>query len=286
MIRPLTSADTVEVLRLLAVRPLHTVFLESLVRAGALGSMPGCFFGCFEGTRLEGILLVALRGDTLLEASGPSACARLAEHAATLPIPPRHILGPEDTTVPFWNVYRPHASRVIWERREPVYLLSRGDLDSTAASAGRGKLVRGAERDVDAVVENSARQYVEDLQQDRRAEDPRGFRERHLRELRAGRWWVLRDRGQIAFQVHVGAENAHAVQLGGVFTPCELRGRGYATRGVVEISQRLLRDRPAVSLFCDAANATARHIYERVGFRVLFYNRSWLLEEASRGEHL
>jgi hypothetical protein len=179
---------------------LHTVFLEALVRAGALGSMPGCFFGCFEGRRLEGVLLVALGGDTLLEARYPAAGARLADRAAEAPIPPRHILGPEDTTLPFWNAYRAHAAPVIWERREPVYLLSRGDLDPTAAAAGAGKLARAAERDAEAIVENSARQYAEDLGQDRRAEDPLGFRERHLREIRAGRWWVLRDRTRTPYR--------------------------------------------------------------------------------------
>jgi predicted GNAT family acetyltransferase len=97
---------------------------------------------------------------------------------------------------------------------------------------------------------------------------------------------VLRDRGRVAFQAHVGARNAHAVQVGGVFTPPELRGRGYATRGLVEISRRLLRAHPAVSLYTDEANRMARRIYERLGFSVRYHNRSWLLEGGEGGRYL
>ena len=42
---------------------------------------------------------------------------------------------------------------------------------------------------------------------------------------------------------------------------------------------QLLKRRPAVSLICDEANAPARRVYERVGFRVQYHNRSWLLDE-------
>ena len=88
---------------------------------------------------------------------------------------------------------------------------------------------------------------------------------------------MLRVGGRVVFQVHVGAENADAVQIGGVFTPEALRGKGHATRGLTELSRRLLERRPNVALFCDEDNAPARRVYERLGFSVAFHQRSWLL---------
>jgi predicted GNAT family acetyltransferase len=81
------------------------------------------------------------------------------------------------------------------------------------------------------------------------------------------------------FQVHVGAENAHVVQLGGVITVPDWRNRGFATRGMCAIVERLLRWRPAVCLFCNEKNSSARRVYERTGFRHVFDYHSWLLDE-------
>jgi predicted GNAT family acetyltransferase len=61
--------------------------------------------------------------------------------------------------------------------------------------------------------------------------------------------------------------------------PPEARNRGWATRGLCAIVDRLLEWRPAVGLFCFEHNAAARRVYERVGFRSLFHYRSWLLDE-------
>jgi GNAT superfamily N-acetyltransferase len=276
MLRPLRRSDTAEVLRLLDVRPLHNLFLAHVVRVGALGVIPG-FTGLFEREGLAGVLFVAAGGATALGVRDASACAPLAQAAADGHVQPRHIMGPEDTSLPFWEAYRPCAAPVVWERREPVYLLERGGLQLPPLS-GRGRVERATERDLAELVDNSAAQYAEDLRFDRRAEDPVGFHTRHEREVGEGRWWVLRDGGRIAFQVHVGAESPDAVQIGGVFTAPELRRKGYATRGLVEISERLLRRKSAVTLFCDEANAPARRIYERVGYAVRLHQRSFLLE--------
>jgi len=281
VIRPLDSSDVGAAAHLLALRPLHNLFLDHLVRAGALGSVRG-FFGCFLRGRLQGLLLVGPGGATALAVRTAEAHEPLADAAARSPTAPRHIVGPEDTTLPFWRAFAPHAAPVIWERREPVYLLTALDLDRRLDAP----LAPAAARDLDVLVENSAQQYREDLGQDRYAEDPHGFRERHRREMAEGRWWVTRENGRIAFQVHVGAENSSAVQIGGVFVPSDLRGLGHALRGVAGISRRLLEGRRAVTLYCDEANAVARHVYERVGFRSVFWQRSWLLSSEHRSTYL
>jgi RimJ/RimL family protein N-acetyltransferase len=248
-----------------------------VIRAGGIGVLPA--FLCFERAgSLEGILLVSGGGSASLDVRDPRGFGPLAEAASRLPVRPLHIVGPEETTCAFWEAYKPHAGQVIWSRREPFYVLSRPP-PRKAASESPARIARATQRDAEEVVANSAQQYREDLKVDRYAEDPEGFRARHRLELRDGRWWVAREGGRIAFQVHVGAENDRAVQIGGVFTPPALRNRGHATRGLRALAERLLGRRPAVSLFCDEANRAARAVYERVGFERVFYYRSWLLRD-------
>ncbi len=177
-------------------------------------------------------------------------------------------------TAPFWEAYRPHAPPVIWSRREPFYMLSRLEDDDTGPER---RVSPARERDLAHVVENSAQQYREDLKVDRFGEDAQAFRARHAVDVRDGRWWVLRSGGRVVFQVHVGAHNDAAVQLGGVFTHPEFRRKGIATEGMRAVCRELLRRHPAVSLFCDEANDRARALYERLGFRTVFHYRSWLL---------
>jgi predicted GNAT family acetyltransferase len=276
MLRLLERGDTAATLELLRARPLHNVYMDYLVQLGALGSLPG-FQGYFRDRALEGVMLIAANGGTCLEVRSPDACAPLAEAAWASSVRPRHIVGPEEVTTPFWQAYAREGLHPTWERREPVYLLERSALASVKEAAAAARLERARTSDLEQVVENSARQYLEDLKLDRQAEDPTGFDERHRFEIRDGRWWVLRVDGRVAFQVHVGPENDRVVQIGGVFTPADLRGRGLATRGVAALAERLLRRLPAVSLFCDEANRGARRVYERVGFRERFHYRSWLL---------
>lgn len=276
-IRALQAADTLPALRLLAPRPFHNVFLEHLVRAGALATLPG-FYGYFSEGQLEGMLLVAPGGATSLEVRDPDAYEGLARAAAEAPTTPRHIVGAEEVTRAFWNVFEPLAAPVVWVRREPLYLLTRESLQPGPVGEVGETIEPAREADLDSIVRNSAAQFREDLRQDREAEDPAAFRARHEREIRESRWWVLRERGEVVFQVHVGAENRDTVQLGGVYTPVDRRGRGRATRGMLAVALRLFAKRPAVTLFCDESNGTARRVYERVGFRVLGWYRSWLLE--------
>ena len=274
VVRPLRSSDTLAALALLRGRPLQTVFLEYVVRAGGLGLLPG-LLGYTRGDELDGMLLVAGAGSTALEVCAPEAFEPLARAASRLPIRPLHIVGPEDVTEPFWQAYRRYSPDVIWSRREPFYLLSRLPEESETDEAVRVAPAR--ESELDEVVENSAQQYREDLKVDRYGEDAQAFRERHGVDVRDGRWWVLRSGGRIVFQLHVGAHNDSAVQLGGVFTRPDLRRKGIATAGMRATCKELLRRHPAVSLFCDEDNEPARALYERLGFRTVFHYRSYLL---------
>lgn len=283
MVRPLTAADTLDARKLLGARPLHNVFLDYVAAAGVIGRSPG-FLGFLSGGRLEAILMIGPQGGTALEVRDPDAFAPLAVAASRSVLRPRHIVGSEDVTVPFWREYERFAAGLRWTRREPVLVTSRAELRARPAGEKALAVEPARESDVAELTANSAEQHREDLHDDRAGADTTGFRERHANDVRDGRWWIARDRGRIVFQVHVGASSGQVVQLGGVFVPQEARGRGRATAGMRGICARLLERHERVTLYCDEANEGARRVYERVGFQLAFCNRSYLLDEPAARE--
>jgi uncharacterized protein len=69
-----------------------------------------------------------------------------------------------------------------------------------------------------------------------------------------------------------GGPTPNGIRIGPVYTPPELRGRGYATALTAELSQRLLDGRLFEGgrrfcfLYTDLANPTSNAIYERIGY--------------------
>ena len=64
-----------------------------------------------------------------------------------------------------------------------------------------------------------------------------------------------------------GGPTPNGIRIGPVYTPPPLRGRGYATALVAELSQKLLDEgRSFCFLFTDLANPTSNAIYERIGY--------------------
>jgi predicted GNAT family acetyltransferase len=62
----------------------------------------------------------------------------------------------------------------------------------------------------------------------------------------------------------------HGIRVGPVYTPPELRGRGYASALVAQMSQALLDGgRSFCFLFTDLANPTSNHIYEEIGYEAV-----------------
>src|SRR5262249_29776640 len=88
--------------------------------------------------------------------------------------------------------------------------------------------------------------------------------------LGLGGLYVLRDAGRLVGCTAFNARLPDSVQVGGVWTPPELRGRGYA-RAVVAGS--LLDARAAgverSILFTGLENVPARRVYEALGYRVV-----------------
>lgn len=77
-------------------------------------------------------------------------------------------------------------------------------------------------------------------------------------------WWD--DDTPVSMAGYAGP-TPNGIRVGPVYTPPELRGRGYASACVAALSQWLLDDgRRYVFLFTDLSNPTANHIYQAIGY--------------------
>ena len=83
-----------------------------------------------------------------------------------------------------------------------------------------------------------------------------------------GEGLVLWEDGDPVSMAGFGGRTPHGIRIGPVYTPPDLRGRGYATALTADLSQRLLDSgRRFCFLYTDLANPTSNRIYERIGYR-------------------
>jgi len=91
---------------------------------------------------------------------------------------------------------------------------------------------------------------------DRRSEDPDGG------------LVLWEDDGESVSMAGYGGRTPNGIRVGPVYTPPELRGRGYASALTAALTQRLLDEgRKFCFLFTDLANPTSNSIYQRIGYR-------------------
>ena len=77
--------------------------------------------------------------------------------------------------------------------------------------------------------------------------------------------WI--DDGCVVTMAGANPLPAASARIGPVYTPPELRGRGYAQAVTASASEHVQRDRPrTVFLFTDAVNPASNKAYQRIGF--------------------
>ncbi|MDQ3097584.1 MAG: GNAT family N-acetyltransferase [Chloroflexota bacterium] len=86
-------------------------------------------------------------------------------------------------------------------------------------------------------------------------------------EARERRMSIWEDEGRAASMCGASGETPNGIRIGAVYTPPELRGRGYASACVAALSQAQLdRGRRSCFLFTDLANPTSNKIYRDIGY--------------------
>jgi predicted GNAT family acetyltransferase len=261
MIGELYQHDQAEALAFLAARPIHTVFLASLIRDNGLASPHnrGSFYVCRnEQGQLEGVGL--LGHATVIEArteTAISAFARLARNCFNAHL----IRGERDTIDSFWKGYaspgqepRLVARELMFEQREAMPSEPIEDLRPASLA------------DLDHVLKVNATMAFQEGGISPLNSDPGGFRQRTARRIEQGRVWVWVSDDRLIFKADVIAETPEAAYLEGIHVHPEERLKGHGSRCLNQLGSILLAEHKSICLTMNQDNKKAMAFYARAGY--------------------
>ena len=283
-IRRVHTDDRDAVERFLRARLVHSMFLLSNLRTAGLADhgarLQGSYVARWDRGEVVGVAAHYRMGNLMLNAPHDAlALARAALADSGRPV--AGVVGPEDQADAVTRGLGLDEGAAYCDERETLYRLELSQLVvPTALAEGT---VRGrplAPDDVPTVTRWSVRYRVESIGV-AETDAVRAKADAHVRKNLGGDdLFVLEHEGRLVSQTGFNARVAEAVQIGGVWTPHELRGRGYARCAV---ASHLLAARAAgvhtAILFTGDRNLPARRAYEALGFEpvgryriVLFQN--------------
>ena len=263
--RPLGTADESEILRFLASRPIHTVFMASLIRDNGVVSdlNRGSFFGCrTPDGELDGVAL--LGHATLIETENPEcirAFARLAKNH-----PPAHLIrGEQQKIESFWQYFTDgqHKPRTVCGE-----LLLELDTLRTNTTTVDG-LRRATVADLEAIVDVNAAMACDESGINPLDRDPDGFRARNARRIGKGRVWVWIEDQRLLYKTDVVAETSQVVYLEGVYVDPNHRNRGYGLRCLTQLAGSLLKQTETICLTVNEKNAGTQRFYKKAGYKLV-----------------
>lgn len=258
----LYQEDEAEALQFLAARPIHTVFISSLIRDNGLASPHnrGSFYACRDAQgQLEGLGL--LGHATVIETRSDnaiSALARLARNCFNAHL----IRGERDAIDSFWKHYaspgqepRLVCRELMFEQREALPLTQPID----------GLRVATLE-DLDQVLKVNAAMAFQEAGISPLNTDPGGFRQRTARRIEQGRVWIWTSEDKLMFKADVVAETPETAYLEGVHVHPEERLKGYGSRCLNQLGSILLAEHKSICLTMNQDNKKAMAFYARAGY--------------------
>lgn len=270
----LSSSHKDEVLSFLAERPIHTVFMASLIRDNGLMSPlnRGVFFACRDQDyRLQGVALIGHA--TLIDARNEASLAAFAQ-AAQRCTSARLIRGERDMVHRFWSPYagthlkpRLVCSELMLEQRTP-YLLREGVPGLRQASP----------EDLSHVIAVNSEMAIDEGGTTPLERDPQGFFKRTSRRIEQGRVWIWVRDGKPIFKADIVADTPQAVYLEGIYVHPEERGKGYGLRCLTQLGWTLLARSDAICLTVNQRTNSASTFYYKAGYRLSSYYETIYLQ--------
>ena len=227
----------------------------------------GSYAAAFEGRRITGVVAHYWNRNLVFQAPVHlDALWRGAAEASRRPI--GGLIGPSDQVAMACDQLGIENSRIQLDARENLYSLELRDLivpDGLASSKFTGRRIEAV--DLDLLTRWTVAYYTEAIGTKDSPQLWQATRSSVERSLKEGRTWVLERQGEPVACSSFNAAIEEAVQVGGVFTPPELRRRGYG-RSVVAASLLDARSQGVEKaiLFTGEDNTAAQKAYTALGF--------------------
>ena len=196
----------------------------------------------------------------LSEVDDPAAVALLAADLAEESLP--GVQGPKRWAAMFAEAWAARGGADV-EQRRGMRIFRLAKVRPPRKVQGRMRAAEPADRDL---VVHWLRAFHDEAVPEEPLLDYEEMAARWLRgEGRRLVVWV--DDGQVVSLAGIGGRTPNGIRIGPVYTPPELRGRGYASNLVAAASQAELdAGRRFLFLFTDLGNPTSNKIYQQIGY--------------------
>lgn len=272
MIRILQPGDEAVLEAFLLPRIETSMFLVGNMRAAGLRDegqrYGGTYAAAFEGNRIVGVVAHCWNGNLIFQAPSHShALWQEAVRASGRDI--LGLIGSSDQVDPVWADLRRAESTLQLDETEHMFSLRLDNLlIPEPMRAGRVSGRRAKPRDLDLLVPWLVAYSVEALGDEDTPALQEQLRAGTQRSIAERRTWILEAQGRPVACSSFNIAIREAVQVGGVYTPPELRSRGY---GRSAVAASLLDARTegvgTAILFTGVDNVAAQRAYMALGFR-------------------
>ena len=243
----------------LASRPVLHNLVTTLLHARVAHPEPGRYWVAFDGEEIVGVTLQSpLDFPATLTPTPDAAVSAVVSTIAAEGVVLPGVIGDAATTARFAGEWTEHRrGGATPDSGQRVYEL--GELSPARFATGRLRPVEQTEEDVvvgwlEVFREETGERVI-----------PPPIVQRRLVERQL---WFWDDGGPVSFAGHARPVNGVA-RLGPVFTPPELRNRGYGSACVAALSRHLTGQGLRCILYADLANPVSNSIYRRMGYQAV-----------------
>jgi uncharacterized protein len=254
-----------------------SMFLRSNARRAGLVFEEGKdysahYYGAFQDNQLKGVLALNWNGNLFSQVPNPPILLDLLTFAAqtTPQFEVKGVLSPDDQARTILKWLGSPSDNFLLSSKEISYSL---DLDKIMVprllSDGVWHCRLATHDDLPILSAWRAGYEIEALGQDPDKPDVlKGAREETIKKIDLREIFVLEDQGQLVSQANYNATLPDVYQIGGVWTPSNLRGRGYA-KGAVAGALLAAKNQGIKKAILFTKNPSAMKCYESLGFKAV-----------------